>query len=245
VKSIKQLIRSTSLFLAGAVGNHYVSKVLDAKENRAQENLEQKTQEFQEFSTNTLTELKNQVKQINSAVEDPKIANELKSECLAKVEEVRDLLLNTIKSGTKLKEHLNNNSSIDVLKEIQIDFTKKLYNASDEVKKLQEFIDNYQPKFNFDLTNLYSYLETLQLNELSALFHILVLLVLLISAIDILVVFFGNEIIIYLELEKKYSRLAKFIQLRRKFQRYYILFNLFLMILVCLLAIIVNIIVLY
>ena len=43
---------------------------------------------------------------------------------------------------------------------------------------------------------------------------------------------FGNEIIKYFKLEEKFPSFAKFIQLRRKFQQYYFILNIILIIII-------------
>lgn len=47
----------------------------------------------------------------------------------------------------------------------------------------------------------------------------------LLSLISILSVFYSNFFIEYFKLEQRFPRLAKIIALRRKFQQYYLLFN--------------------
>ena len=99
---------------------------------------------------------------------------------------------------------------------------------------MKEILDNLNKSgnnfiSNFNIQNLYDFLDSLTLLEESAFIHILIFIILLCSLINIISIFFGNEIIKYLELERKYPRFAKFIQLRAKFQRYYLLWNIFLM----------------
>lgn len=243
MKKVKDLLKTSTAFLTGAIGHYYVGKILELKEIKEQEILELKNQDFQENSTKTLESVNSNLKQISEALKDPQIAQDLKEKCITRVDVLKNSVLETIKANTQFKNHLNNNSSMDLIKESHIEFSKKLYDTAEEIRKLQDFIDNYKPNFNSVLTDLYSYLDTLQLHEISALFHILLLLVILLCAMDLVLTFFVNELISYLNLENKYPRLAKFIQLRRKFQRYYILFNLSLIILFSISAIIINIIV--
>ena len=92
---------------------------------------------------------------------------------------------------------------------------------NEEVAK--EFLNNEKNYFISDLTVLNDYFSSLSLLELSALFHILGSLLVLITAFNILSVFFSNEIIKFFNLELKYPKLAKFFHLRRIFQKYYLL----------------------
>ena len=75
--------------------------------------------------------------------------------------------------------------------------------------------------------------------------HIIFLLVIMISAFNILSLYLGDKLIVYLNLEEKYPKIAKFIQLRRKFQNYYLLLNTSLILIIFLVLIIVNLIFLF
>lgn len=145
--------------------------------------------------------MERKVNEIHSIVNNPDITNELKTECITKVDSVNSLLRESLNSfiARNLQSHLNNNSPIEVLKEVNTECISafgKISNTAEELRKLSEYLLQeiflQKNNFNFDLTNLYSYLDTLELNELSALFHILVLLVLLINEIDILTAYFSK-----------------------------------------------------
>jgi hypothetical protein len=58
-------------------------------------------------------------------------------------------------------------------------------------------------------------------------------------------VLFGNEIIKYLKLEEKYPKWNTFFKLRTQFQRYYFILNLILLICIILIAISLNLLVLF
>jgi hypothetical protein len=55
--------------------------------------------------------------------------------------------------------------------------------------------------------------------------HIIYSLTILLFLSSLITVFYSDTIIKFYKLEEKYPRLAKFIQLRRKFQQYYFFFN--------------------
>lgn len=82
---------------------------------------------------------------------------------------------------------------------------------------------NFLPE-NFNFSDLYKNLTNDQLGGIGLLMFSQVLIG---SAISIIFVFFGEYLIQRYNLENKYPKLAKFIQLRRKFQRYYLLLNIF------------------
>ena len=55
--------------------------------------------------------------------------------------------------------------------------------------------------------------------------------VIILNVINILSVLFGNEIIRYFNLEEKFPRLGLFFRLRLKFQRYYLIWNVLILLL--------------
>ncbi len=121
----------------------------------------------------------------------------------------------------------------------------KITNTVNELNKLHEFIKNEKNKFLSDFTGLNDYLNSLSLLEVSALFHILGSLLILITAFNILSVFFSNEIIKFFNLESKYPKLAKFFQLRRLFQKYYLLWNISILFITCIATICIDMLVFY
>ena len=67
-------------------------------------------------------------------------------------------------------------------------------------------------------------------------------LFILFSLISIISIFYGEKLIIFFDLENRFPKLAKFIQIRRKFQQYYLLMNIGLIIIVLVIIIYINII---
>ena len=64
---------------------------------------------------------------------------------------------------------------------------------------------------------------------------------LIFTSINILGALFGNEIIKYFDLEKKYPKLNTFFSYRAKFQKYYLSWNIFLLLILIIAAILLNI----
>jgi hypothetical protein len=95
--------------------------------------------------------------------------------------------------------------------------------ASEGVKKLVDSINGSNKLVSdFNLEFFYKYLNSLSLLELSALYHIIVLVVIAILSINMLSAVLGNEIIKYFKLEESFPKLAVFLRLRLKFQKYYL-----------------------
>lgn len=95
-----------------------------------------------------------------------------------------------------------------------------------------------------DLSILQTYLDSLGLIEVSAFFHISVLLLIMLITFNILTVFFSNEIIRYFSLKEKYPKLNSFFRLRQTYQRYYLMLNIIAMFIICLLVISLDLLIL-
>ena len=78
----------------------------------------------------------------------------------------------------------------------------------------------------------------------SILLDILMFLLLILTVINILSALFGNEIIRYFNLETNFPRLSLFFKVRSSLQRYYLMWNVFVLMFVCMFGIGINIVVL-
>lgn len=103
----------------------------------------------------------------------------------------------------------------------------KANNIIDEILKMISSSDDSNNFININnfFDNWSSYISTMNSIQLCAISHILVSLCILFLLWNILVAYFGNKLIIYFNIDEKWPRLKKFIELRRKFQDYYIKFN--------------------
>lgn len=114
---------------------------------------------------------------------------------------------------------------------VDLEFYQKVYKASvkcfeaqqEAAKFVDKLIENLNNKFVPDFNYLYDYLNSLNLLELSALFHLIVLSLICLISINIISAVLGNEIINLFELEKKYPKLSSFLKIRLKFQKYYLI----------------------
>ena len=102
---------------------------------------------------------------------------------------------------------------------------------------MQSFIDFLK---SFNLEPFYSYLDSLTLFQESAFLNILILLFILCCIFSITSIFFGNEIIRYFDLEARFPRLSIYFKLRNTFQRYYLFWNIFLVVLAVIIGILMN-----
>ena len=97
-------------------------------------------------------------------------------------------------------------------------------------------IDDLNLFKNIDMTDLTNSLAGVNLSGSIAVFCCLY---------TIITAFYGNKLIEYFQLEKKYPKLAKWIQLRRKLKNYSLLWNLFLASTVIISMLIVNILIFF
>jgi hypothetical protein len=157
---------------------------------------------------------------------------------------------------TEISQKLNNtNLDTSQIETFKTDFSHHNHNLEnflslsnkklEELNKMLEDIFRPSSKFFGDniIENFQNYLSSLPLEKVGALGHILISIAILFSLVSIIFIFYGDSLIKYFNLENKYPKLAKFIQLRRQFQQYYFIFNISIIILSLLLIIYVNLIV--
>ena len=75
----------------------------------------------------------------------------------------------------------------------------------------------------------------------SAFVHTLIFICLMLTVLNILIILFGNELIKYFKLEEKFPRLSMFFKLRVTLQKYYLMWNVIILFLCCIVGIGINI----
>ena len=86
-------------------------------------------------------------------------------------------------------------------------------------KEKDKFLDNISD----NIDNINNFFINLSHEQNFALFNFLGIFVIFITLINILFIFYGNKLLDYFNLENRFPRLAVYINLRRKFQQYYLL----------------------
>lgn len=99
-------------------------------------------------------------------------------------------------------------------------------------------------KFVGGFSDFFQSLESLSILQHSILLDILMFLLLIFTVINILSALFGNEIIKYFNLETRFPGLSLLFKVRSSLQRYYLMWNVFVLIFVCMFGIGINIVVL-
>ena len=126
---------------------------------------------------------------------------------------------------------------------IILEIFKRLGIDLNEIKNIFEKLngDGSGNKFLSSYDQLYEYLDGLSILEELALLHIIIYLLLLITVFNIILVLFGNELIKLLKLEERFPSLAIYFRLRSQFQRYYLMWSVSLLFIVCIAGIFINI----
>ena len=89
------------------------------------------------------------------------------------------------------------------------------------------------------------YLDSLTLLQESALLHMLMFTYIICTLFTIIGVFFGNELINYLDLENKNRYLSSFLKIRARLQRYYLIWTIFMLFVVSLAGLFLDILTLW
>ena len=234
--SLKNLLKTTAGVLVGATTQHFGSKILNASkeaENAAAQKIrDQKMDQIYEL----LRSLKDQVETMQKRfehknVEDTTIVSSEDSEVIRTSLDVIKTTTESFKNAEIGDEVLDN----------------KVSQITEAVEKVSNILSKGNDNFlsDFSLQAYYDFLDTLSLLEESALLHILIFIFLLLCIFNFISVFFGNEIIKYFKLEERFPKLELYFKLRTKFQRYYLMWNIFTMLVVCIIGIGINLLVLY
>ena len=144
-------------------------------------------------------------------------SSELKREALEK--EIAKATEEKQKYFEELQETKSENSS-----NLQISNSPANYNTSQVIDKNNSFLIE-EKKENFLFSTLYSHIAEFSLEGQIVLCFLILKSFMLSSIISILFIFYGDMLIEKYQLKDKYPSLAKVIELRVKFRRYYLIYN--------------------
>lgn len=234
------MLKTSLGLIVGVSVHHFGSKILDRSETQAEA-------ASQEIRDNKLDEINNSINYIRSSLDEcvknaelSKNNSNIPQEDVTLVRNSIDEIVNTVNSFKDVP--LDDNTKIIVDQKVNI-VEKALKTVSDTIEKFSSDKDKFIPDFN--LQSLYDFLDSLTLLEESAFIHICMFIFILLCLCNIILIFFGNEIIKFFKLEEKYPKLGLFLNIRSKFSRYNLMWNIFLIILVCFLAIFLNLLIFY
>ena len=251
MKKLNKNLTMLGTFLSGVIGHHYIGKVLDyrselaaSKEIELRAISESENMEIMKNKLNSIIKTnenlsKNMETLIDKHVPESQLSN------------VNDLVDFGGKQCKIVREILDKGPD-----NINLDFYQAAYraavacekanrDASEAVKKILDSI-NVSNKLvsDFNLEYFYEYLNSLNLLELSALYHIIVLVTIASLSFNVVSAVLGNEIIKYFKLEESFPKLAVFLRLRLKFQKYYLTLSFSLIFLLIFASILIDLLVL-
>jgi len=251
MKKLNKNLTMLGTFLSGVIGHHYIGKVLDyrselaaSKEIELRAISESENMEIMKNKLNSIIKTnenlsKNMETLIDKHVPESQLSN------------VNDLVDFGGKQCKIVREILDKGPD-----NINLDFYQAAYraavacekanrDASEAVKKILDSI-NVSNKLvsDFNLEYFYEYLNSLNLLELSALYHIIVLVTIASLSFNVVSAVLGNEIIKYFKLEETFPKLAVFLRLRLKFQKYYLTLSFSLIFLLIFASILIDLLVL-
>ena len=240
LNTIRKQIHGALIFLGGVTAHHYVGRILDQRNIRL-ENIAQEARDKQMDNVqSTVNETKDMVRSLYKRAED---LQQIPVQSGTELD--RDLVNANLES---IKSHCSTMSNVTNSEYLSTEAQNKLVESSNQinscVEEIHKLIANSGNKnFNSWLNQYYDFLNSLSLHQESAFINILLFLLLMLTILNILAIFFGNEIIKYFNLESKFPSLASFFKLRTKFQKYYLLWNIFIFFVVCFIGIFINIII--
>lgn len=210
---------------------------------------QRKNQLLSEQMVSKLNEMESQNKKLQDKINDiaANLAEMNQSSELAPADEEVQIVENNVEAIRKSIEGLKSsetqiNNSVD-----QTTFEKATDQVTNEASKLNDYLANIVDIFNkgpkgggpsgtshflpesfnqniFDfIKSTESFYNSLGLVETLSVLHLTGSIIIFLCMLSILNIFFGDKIIKYFELEIKYPKLAKLIELRRNFQHYYLI----------------------
>jgi uncharacterized alkaline shock family protein YloU len=216
------------------------TSILEEKINKHEAKYEELNNKYTSLLENNLNKLENEREILEESNNLRKDVEVLEQKLRNSVEIKRDL-------QTKYSENIE-----DINEKIQ-----EVVKTSEEIHNMYESVNNkfdsFINKINTLLNNsnnksqyldpLQSFFDGLNYEQNLAIVHISGSMFILFSLISIISIFYGDKLIIFFDLENRFPKIAKFIQIRRKFQQYYLIINIGLIFIVLLIMIYINIIV--
>lgn len=219
------------------INNNEINNKLEAMETKINEITNYVAINKNNFET--LTEKLNKYEELITKFNSKIIQAENELKIAAQKKDTIDL-----NSATELNtaSELNSNNDLISSASNQIsDCTQLLVKFLEEIKKgTGSNSNNFLNNFN----SFFDYLSSLSTEHLGALGHIFASIFILFCLFSLISVFYGEKLIEYFNVEKRFPSLSNFIKLRRKFQHYYFLLNVILIVITLIYVIYVNLIVL-
>ena len=239
-------------FVSGGVAYSLIDKLVNYRSDKAEAVLQSNRDQMLKNIHSEVNNLSNIVTEQFNVLKECRQAFGNRNNVVMLDKDVTLSQLNVIKSKgsyilSNIKELKSNvdwnlDRTYEELLEIFNDVDDLIKKVSDNNDSLRE-TNNIVPCGNV-FSDFYQYLESLTILQHTILLDILMFLLLILTVINILSALFGNDIIRYLKLETKFPRLSLFFKVRSSLQRYYLMWNVFVLMFVCMFGIGINIVVL-
>lgn len=238
-QNLLNLLKNASSVFAGVGLHHYASRLLDYTNKRMAAKAEP-------IRDNKVDEILTGIKTVRKSLDDlaTKVSNQESGASVVANDEIIVYVNRITEEGENVKKFLNQDVNTEEAKVAASKSLDVVVNCANKIAEILEDLSKGNKSFISVFDSIRVYLDSLSLLEESAIVHIAIFIAILVTLFNILSVFFGNELIKYFNLENKFSSLATFFKLRYTFQRYYLLWNIFFLFILCLSGIFVNILVL-
>lgn len=243
---INDKLNSVIMFISGGVAYSLVDKVINYNSAKAED-------AAQAIRDQKLDNIQSDVNLLGNFVKD-----NLKviKECREAYGNRNNVVIDKDVALTQLNDIKANGTNIlSKLKELKVKQDWKIDNAYEDLVELLRGVDDFisivngndttlTNKFVSGVSDIFQFVENLSILQHSVLLDILLFILLILTVINILSALFGNEIIKYFNLEKRLPRLSLFFKVRASLQRYYIMWNVFILMFICLFGVCINMLVL-
>lgn len=231
-------LKSALAITGTAVTTHVITQAISQKERAIEAEKQAERDKILKDVDNGMDHIRDST---NKLLESNKSNSQVSSE-------LNKLMNKLIQNAKDISDRINSASQAEQDSPLIAELKTKVQNFTNNTEDFRLAIENIlNPKDgknllpDFNLDYFYSYLDTLTLLEESSLLHIILFLIVLITLLQIFLTLLANDIIKFFKIEENYPSLSKFFHLRMKFQRYYLLINMLILIIICFVGIGVNI----
>jgi hypothetical protein len=218
------------------------------KTNLLEDKINKQETKYEELNNKYTSLLENNVSRLETEREILEESNSLRKDV--------ELLDHKLRSSLEIRRDLQHKYLENSEDRIITEKIQEVENTNVEIHTMYESVntkfDSFINKVNTLLNNsgnksqyfdsLQSIIDGFNYEQNLAMSNILGSMFIIFSLISIISIFYGEKLIIFFDLENRFPKIAKFIQMRRKFQQYYLLLNIGLILIVLLIIIYVNII---
>ncbi len=225
----------------------YYAKKLSDMETKL-EQIQSKNDQIKDLAIDSLSKKEELLNKNNELVEESKNVYNCMQNVSEKWAKIVELYT---KNNNKTNNQSNDNSQIndnapEILNELE-NTLNEIEKCNEQFESIVKFAikstnDDNSKKF-IDSDKIIEYLQNinnLTFEQTVYVLHLTGAIGVLLSLISLITIFFSDFLINYFQLEQKYPRIAKFIQLRRKFQNYYFIVNSLIILVICVVTIYIN-----